>query len=269
MNMINFLKTRRSTREFKKKGLSDTDLTRVEELVRSINEELAEVNMTVRLYEYGQNIYDSLKGIGGYAGIMIESPHYLAFDYKAKDEKTMLYSGYYIEKLVTGLYDLGLGTCWVSLNAVDLERKKAVFGESSSDYDSILAFGYPRPKNLFLNQPFSERLGVEEIVFKERMGNPISIDELEARGLGDLLFYIRFAPSRLNKQPWRYVVHDTSIDLYVLEKGGINNLIDAGIVMYYCEALANIQGIKSKWEIVMEDVEIDGEAFRYIGKFHL
>jgi nitroreductase len=269
MNMMNFLKTRKSTREFKKKAITEADLTKVESLIGSINEELSGINMKVKLYEYGQHIYDSLKGLGGYAGVMIESPHYIAFDFSAKDEKTLLLSGYNMEKLVTGLNNMDLGTCWVSLNGVDKERKTVIFGDTSSDYEAILAFGYPKPKNPFIHEPFSERLGVEELVFKEKLGEPITMDELEMRGLGDLLFYIRFAPSRFNRQPWRFVVHDTQIDLFVVEEGGDNNLMDAGIVMYYCEELAKLQGIGTGWEINLDDVEIEGKKYRHIGSFKL
>lgn len=269
MNMMNFLKTRKSTREFKKKNLSESDLAKVEALVASANIAMTGLNMTVKLYEYGQNIFDSLKGLGGYAGVMIESPHYIAFDFSAEDENTLLQSGYNMEKLVTGLNNIGLGTCWVSLSGVDNERKKAVFGDFSSDYEAILALGYPKPKNPFVHEPFSERLGVEEIVFMEKIGNPISMDDLESRSLGDLLFYIRFAPSRLNKQPWRFVVHDTHIDLFVVEEGGDHNLMDAGIVMYYCEELAKLQGIGSKWEIDLKEIEVEGKSYRHIGRFEL
>lgn len=269
MNMMNFLKTRKSTREFKRKGIAESDLMKVEKLVNSINEEMSGINMKVKLYEYGQHIYDSLKGLGGYAGVMIESPHYIAFDFSEKDQKTMLFSGYNMEKLVSGLNGLGLGTCWVSLNGVEVERKKAVFGDTSSDYEAILAFGYPKPKNPFIHEPFSERLGVEEIVFKEKLGNPITMDELENRSLGDLLFYIRFAPSRFNRQPWRFVVHDTQIDLFVVEEGGDNNLMDAGIVMYYCEELAKLQGIGTGWAVNLENVQVEGKEYRHIGSFKL
>jgi nitroreductase len=269
MNMMNFLKTRKSTREFKKKNLSESDLSKVELLVAAVNDAMTGMNMKVKLYEYGQHIFDSLKGLGGYAGVMIDSPHYIAFDFSSKDEMTLLYSGYNMEKLVTGLNNLGLGTCWVSLSGVERERKKAIFGDASSDYEAILAFGYPKPKNPFAHEPFSERFGVEEIVFMEKVGNPISMDELESRGLGDLLFYIRFAPSRLNKQPWRFTVHDSHIELYVVEEGGDNNLMDAGIAMYYFEELAKIQGSGSKWLIDLKSVLIDGASYRHIGRFEL
>lgn len=75
---------------------------------------------------------------------MIESPHYIALDIKNREDKTVLYSGYYMEKLVTKLNELGLDTCWVSVYNVEDERRKAIFGESTGDIDFVLAFGYSK-----------------------------------------------------------------------------------------------------------------------------
>lgn len=269
MNMMNFLKTRKSTREFKRKNVNDIDLRKIKDVVAQSNIELEEKNMEVKLFEYGQRIYDSLKGVGGYSGVMIDSPHYIGLDLKEKNRDTLIASGYFMEKIVTHLNDAGIGTCWVSLNDIEDERKKVIFGEDAKGIDYLLAIGYAKPKNPFIHEPFSERIGVEEMVFSEKLGNPISMDELEKRGLGDLLFYIRFAPSTLNKQPWRFIVFDDIIELALLEDNDKVCYEDAGIIMYYFEELARALGMKNKWDLVDREEIYKDNNYRFIGKYKL
>ena len=267
MNMANFLKGRKSTREFKKKNITEGDLLKVRETIGGINEEIKDKKMELKLYEYGKVIFDGLKGIGGYSGVMIESPHYIALDLKNHGPEEQIYSGYYMEKIVTVFNQMGLGTCWVSLDNLDEDRKKAVFGEKAGDYDYMLAVGYPKPKNPFINEPFSERLGVDEIAFKNNLTKPADMNFLEERGLGDLLFYIRFAPSNKNMQPWRFVVQDDAVELVIEEQNGAYSYSDAGIAMYYFEELARGQGVKHKWVMNMHPIEVKGKKYQMIGRF--
>lgn len=269
MNMMNFLKTRKSTREFKRKNVNDIDLRKIKDVIDETNRELENMNMSVKLFEYGQRIYDSLRGVGGYSGVMIDSPHYIGLDLKEKNNETIMYSGYFMEKIVTQLNNAGLGTCWVSLNDIEDDRKAVIFGEDARGVDYLLAIGYPKPKNPFIHEPFSERIGVEEMVFSNKLGEPISMDELEKRGLGDLLFYIRFAPSTLNKQPWRFIVFDDSIELALVEDNEKVCYEDAGIIMYYFEELAKSQGMNNKWELMYKEETYKDNKYRFIGKYKL
>ncbi|WP_422484395.1 nitroreductase family protein [Gudongella sp. DL1XJH-153] len=269
MNMTSFLKSRKSTREFKKKSVTEKDLANVKAVIDEINDEVKGSNMEVKLYEFGKRIFDSLKGVGGYSGVMIESPHYIALDMKSHGPEEKLNSGYYMERIVTRLNDMGIGTCWVGLNNLDMERMKAIFGENTGDNDYLLAIGYPKPKNPFVHEQFSERLGVEEIAFRESLAKPADVDFLEERGLGDLLFYIRFAPSSKNLQPWRFIIHDSYVELAIEEMNGEFCYTDAGIAMYYFEELAKTQGIKHKWDLDMRPQQVKGKKYMFIGKYEL
>ena len=73
---------------------------------------------------------------------------------------------------------------------------------------------------------------------------------------------MRFAPSTKNEQPWRFVLNDDDFDLYIKDYKGIENLIDAGIVMYYYTELANYNNIDANW-IVKEELN-DKDNCKYI-----
>lgn len=268
MNMADFLKSRKSTREFKKQNIKERDLEEIKDLLRKMNNEMKEDEIILSLYEYGKHISDSLRGIGGYSGVMIESPHYISIDIKNHSAKSLVDSGYYMEKLISDINNFGLGSCWVTLDNIEDERKRAIFGEDSGNTEYLLAIGYPKPKNPFSQESFSERKGVEELVFIDEMNNIVSMDTLEERGLGDLLFYIRFAPSTRNMQPWRYIVYKNHVELFLEEIDGEFYYADAGISMYYFEELAKRQGLNNKWELEIKPEEIDGVNYMYIGRYN-
>ena len=135
--------------------------------------------------------------------------------------------------------------------------------------DYLLAIGHPVAKNPFIDEPFSSRVGIEDIVFKDEIGKVVSVDELESRGLDDLFYYVRFAPSSYNKQPWRFVLKDHKVILLMAYSNDEElNLADAGIIMYYFESLAKAIGINSKWELIDENNIKDEECkYKYIGEF--
>ncbi len=150
MIMTNFLKSRKSVRDFRSKKVSPEVLDNIKVILKDLEKEYTSGDINFKLYEYGENIYKGLKGLAGYAGIMIESPHYIALDLKNKDDKTVIYSAYFMEKLVTSLNKLGIDTCWVSVFDVEEERRKAIFGESTGEINFVLAFGYSKRRNPFI-----------------------------------------------------------------------------------------------------------------------
>lgn len=271
MIMANFLKARKSVRDFKNKEISVEKLENVNEMLENlVEDDELKKNVVFKLFENGKFIYDSLKGVSGYSGVMIESPHYIAMDFKNKEDITKIYGAYYSEKLITELNEMGIETCWVSVNDIDYNTIRKVFGEGAKNVEFILAIGYSKARNPFLQEPFSERLGVEDLVYDKVLNRHLDIDELERRGLGDIFFYIRFAPSIKNLQPWRFVLEDNKVELYVkFEEGNEPPLIDAGIIMYYFEMLALYLGIRNKWVLGDGVKEHKGEYYRYIGEYHL
>ena len=271
MIMANFLKTRKSVRDFKNKKIMPDKLDQVRKILQGIvDEESVKEQILFKLYENGEYIYYNLEGVAGYSGVMIESPHYISIDLKNENEKTLIYEGYYAEKLITELNELGIETCWISLNDIDEIVKQRTFGESTNNVKYILAIGYSKARNPFLQEPFSERLGLEDLVYDRNLEKHLDIDELEKKGLGDIFFYIRFAPSAKNLQPWRFIIEDNRVELYIkFEQGDQPPFVDAGIIMYYFEILALYLGLKNKWILGQGIKEYKGDQYRYIGEYHL
>lgn len=270
MNMNNFLKSRRSIRDFKNKKVELPLLESIVPLLEQLEKEEATGSLKFKLYEYGDHVFQGLEGKAGYAGVMIQSPHYIALELKNTNDHTIIYGAYFMEKLITNLNEKGLDTCWISLTNVDKSTKDEIFGQTKGEINNLLAFGYPKRRNPFAAEPFSERIGVEELVFNGNVSTRADLDRLEAKGLMDLFYYVRFAPSTKNLQPWRFLLENESVKLLLkYEEGQELLLLDAGIIMYYFETLANMQGIKSKWNFIDGSVQAGNINYKYIAEFHL
>ena len=264
MLMTNFLQKRKSVRNFK----TDTVPRDALENIKLLMEELGtnESGISFSLYENGKIVAEGLRGKAGYAGVMIEAPHYIALDIDGDKPLNILKGGYCLEKLNTKIVDLDIDTCWITVDSVDADTKRAIFGENGTGIDYLIALGYGQKKKLFDPEVTSSRLSVEEIVFADTIGNPISIETLENYGVFDVFSSVRYAPSHKNFQPWRFVLKGAEVDAYMVKSDEDNrSLIDMGVILFYMEEMLKTIGINKKWSIDLKDAG----KYYYIGSFTL
>lgn len=269
--MSNFLRNRKSVREFRKKEVDKDTLNLIRGNLESIGEENQDKNIRFKLHEDGDLVFDKLKGKGGYGGVMIKGPHYIALEMDDYEEENLIHAAYNMEKVITELNNIGLGACWITITEALDESDLEALGHSAKKLDYLLAFGYEKLRNPFQIEQFSERISVEELVYDGKISKPIKIDDLEAKGLMDIFYYIRFAPSNKNLQPWRFLLGEEEVELLLrYNKWEESLLVDAGIIIYYFDNLARGQGIRNKWEIKKgKEEEIDGKKYRRLGKIKL
>lgn len=270
MLMSNFLKNRKSTRDFKRKKLDEKTISQIKNLFAGIQAEAENKYFELILFEDGNKVFNSLKGTGGYEGLMIESPHYIGIRLKEVNDQAKIVASYYTEKLMGNLNNFNLGSCWLGIHEVDRNVRKEALGEENKNIGYLVALGYARPKNPFIIEEESSRLGVEELVFKNELGEIMDYTELENRGLDDLFYYVRFAPSTRNSQPWRFVLEKDRVVLYLSYIYDKVNFMDAGIISYYFEELAKTIGIEGKWELNKgQDVFHEDKKYKLVGEFKL
>lgn len=268
MLMTNFLKNRKSIRDFKKKRVDIDTLENVKMYLDTLEKLDSNGNVKFKIYENGEELFKNLEGAGGYSGVMIESPHYISLCLANDDSRTVINGAYYMEKLITKLNSLGLDTCWISIHGVSDEAKEKALGKVEGNVNFLLGVGYAKPRNPFVTaEVVSERMGVEDLVFDGEVGNKVDADELEARGLGDLFYYARFAPSAKNEQPWRFLIQDNKVYL-LLPEGNNSALIDAGIMMYYFKELATSIGVSNDWKVITDENKIEA-GYKFIAEITL
>ncbi|AOT70223.1 nitroreductase family protein [Geosporobacter ferrireducens] len=242
----------RTVRDYKKQSVEHE---KIEELIH-VGKEIKGIakgrNISVLFLDRGQEIYKQLSGNAGYYGKMIEAPHYLVITSK-QFQSYLENSGYVMELLRLKAWELGLGTCWLSVE--NQEIIKEVLGIESEDVvTAFAAVGY-QYKGIFKKDtsPKSSRLGVEELIYSRHWGKPCTIEELENRALVNVFYYARYAPSWGNQQPWRFVLDKDQVTLTVLQEDEESMGLDAGIVMLYFEKAAHEEGINGTWDIEADE----------------
>lgn len=257
MDYKNLISRIKSVRDYKKAPVSSDILKEIRNFYLN-NKKLIE-NIETDIYiRDKEDIFHLLEGAAGYNDNMIEAPHYMIVLSEEKDyyiENT----GYIVQKTMLKASESGVGSCWITFNDGD-EIKERLMMDSEKKLTAIVALGYDDNKTKVVNdtvvQGFnpskavikkvednvSYRLGIEELVFMNEWGVPATIEELSSRGLLDAFDYTRFAPSTLNRQPWRFIVTDEAVALAIRRDENINSYedkIDTGIVMLYFEAMVD------------------------------
>lgn len=265
MVMTNFLQKRKSVRDFKNKEISRFNIETIKSYIGEIEKETE--NVGFKFYENGSIIFNGLEGKAGYSGVMINAPSYVALIQKDNSDESYLKTGYYLEKLNTKIVNLELDSCWITVDQVDEKTKKELFGEEGPKVNYLIAFGHGVGKKLFTPETTSDRYAIDDIVFKEEIGKNVSDEELENLGLLEIFSSVRYAPSHKNFQPWRFVLKDHNVYLYMKKsEENTRSLVDTGVVMFYFEEMAKTIGRYGKWTMLLNDID---ENYLEIGKFSM
>jgi len=99
MRLNEFMEQRKSSREYKNKKLSKKEISLVEEILDDVNKEAKKYGVEYRLFN-GKDIFDGLKGEGGYSGVMIEAPAYITLGMSDLNDKAYIYGSYYLEDII-------------------------------------------------------------------------------------------------------------------------------------------------------------------------
>jgi len=277
MDFREFLANVQSIRNYENDSVKDIILGDIKAYLGEINTTVGrEKGFSFTLFEKGAEIYNKLEGVGGYSGIMIKSPHYIGLSLSADRTETEFLGAYFMQSIVKKLFGMELGSCWINIRNVSGEIKASILNDEKCNINYMLAFGKIDEKvlkqkspsmliqnvsSLYKTNPYgtqvventgldSARLGVGEIVYLYEWGKEADYEELENRGIADLFYYVRNAPSYKNIQPCRFILKDGEAYLAILNPDNKENYVDAGIMMYTAEGLAKDLGIPGKWNFV-------------------
>lgn len=167
-------------------------------------------------------------------------------------------AGYLMEQMSLYLHTIGIGSCYQGVarlkNDDETELKPVM----------VMAFGYP-----------AEPLARSRIDFKRHELTKLA-KVYGAFGKNDykLLEAARLAPSAMNLQPWRFVVKDGCIHLFVHRpaKAGYRmqmdmNLFDAGIAAAHILTAAEELWLDVEYMKLESILETDLRNYLYVGSF--
>jgi len=150
--------------------------------------------------------------------------------------------GYSFEKLVLYAWSLGLGTTWIGGT-----MKRELFEHAAGLADGemmpcVSPVGYPARKRSVRETLMRKGVGADSRLPAESLffdgawdvGLPLE----KQKPVADLIEMVRWAPSAVNKQPWRIIVSDHGFHFYekrtkgyIGEKTGDLQKIDVGIAL--------------------------------------
>ena len=234
MTGMELIRHRRSVRTFDGNALRKEDAEKLMSYAQKLNNPF-DLPVSWRLLNAKENGLTSQVIVGAetfIAGKMRRAPH---------AEEAF---GYAFEDLVLYAETLGLGTTIIAgtMNRQTFERVMEVGADEVLPCVSPL--GYPAQKMsiregiMRKSIKADSRLDFENLFFDKNFDAPLK--PAAAGSLADPLEMVRWAPSAVNKQPWRIVVDGSSVHIYEKKSRGYVDgtgwdlqKIDIGIAMYH------------------------------------
>ncbi len=183
--------------------------------------------------------------------------------------------GYSFEKLVLHAWTLGLGTVWIG-GTMKRELFEAAAGLKEGEMmPCVSPLGYPAKKKSLKESMMRKgvgadnRIAADELFFDEKWGQPLIVDGGIAAdsGIAEILEMVRWAPSAVNKQPWRIVRRDGVYHFYEKKDRGYEHpdtgdlqKIDVGIALAHFTMGLEEQGRQAEVMVSDPGIEIPGDA---------
>lgn len=266
-NIKELIRTRRSVRTFDSRELTKEDLDKLSALMKETANPY-DIPVEFKLLDAKEQGLSCpvVSGTNLYVGAKIKRvPH---------AEEAF---GYSVEKLVLYAWSLGIGTVWIggTMGRDAFERAMALADDEMMPCVSPL--GYPAKKMAIKESMMRKavkadsRVPFETLFFDGSFDAPLTTEK--AGRLAELLEMVRWAPSAVNKQPWRAVVQENAVHFYLKRtKGFISDAtgdlqkIDLGIALYHFELAAKESGRGISFSINDPGIETDDNT-EYIASY--
>ena len=240
--LLEIIKSRKSVRSFDEKPLSGEDRSRLERYLETIANPFG-IPVRFVLLDAKEN--------GLSSPVLTGEPIYVAGIVK-KGEYADVAFGFSFEKLVLYAWSLGIGTTWIG-GTMKRELFERAAGLSEDEMmPCISPLGYPAKKRSVRETMMRKgvgadsRLGADKLFFDRTWGTPLTAGSDELRNLIEM---VRWAPSAVNRQPWRIIAADSSFHFYekrdkgyFSEKTGDLQKVDVGIALCHFVSGMELQG---------------------------
>ena len=170
--------------------------------------------------------------------------------------------GYAFEKLVLYAWSLGIGTTWIGGTMKRELFERAAGLREGEMMPCVSPLGYPAKKRSIRETMMRKGVGAdtrmpaERIFFDGAWGAGLPAEK--QAGIADLIEMVRWAPSAVNKQPWRVIAGDRGFHFYEKrdrgytgEKTGDLQKIDVGIAL--CHFVSGLEEQGKRPEITVAD----------------
>lgn len=237
------VQTRYSQQKYMTKEIKPFTLKSLEKKFKELNETYSEARVEI----IEESVKDILPALKGKYGNFTDSPAFIAFIINEKGEHCWSKMGYIGEAAILEATSHGLGSCWIAgryipersdLN-IDLKRGERLvavspIGYSSENYNLTRHF----ISKLF---PHRDRLDVKELC-------PDGYDSDWPGWVKNGIKIGSYAPSRLNRQPWRFYYGDGKLVVDCKSEPTAYRRLECGIALLHVEIGALDGGVNGRVE---------------------
>ena len=231
-DLMTIIKGRKSVRTFDGRPLAPDDRARLERYARSITNPF-DIPVRFVFLDAAEHGLSSpvLSGETLYVAGKVDRVPYADVAF-----------GYSFEKLVLYAWSLGIGTTWIGGTMKRESFERAAGLAEGEMMPCVSPLGYPARKRSIKETLMRKgvsadsRLPAEKLFFDQAWDAGLPAAKQEA--IADLIGMVRWAPSAVNKQPWRIIVTQGDYHFYEKrdkgyagEKTGDLQKIDVGIAL--------------------------------------
>ena len=251
-SILEVIRNRRSVRRYNGEALRPEDLEKLEAFIPTI-ETPFDVPVDIRILrteEYGLS-----------SPVITGEKLYVAGMVEAKPLADAAF-GFSFEKLVLFAWSLGIGTTWIA-GTMKREKFQTACGLAAGwRMPCISPLGYPAAKRSLKETMMRKgvgadsRLPAEKLFFDGSFRTPLAGQRLA--DLAGPLELTRWAPSAVNKQPWRLVAGENEVHFYekkdkgyVGEETGDLQKIDVGIAL--CHFFLGLEDLGKTPSVILAD----------------
>jgi nitroreductase len=274
MDIVEAISRRMSVRTYEPAAAAAEELEAVR-IAGERAEALTQAEMRFLLRSHDQ-MGREVKGIFGDYGKTIRAPHYIVLASK-EGEGYLTDAGFRFEQLVLEATSRGFGTCWVGLLFKESSLRSCLGLDASWRVLALTPIGRPDEPSLTSRAlrtmaRSSTRKPLEEIFFWQCHEGPLPAGALADERLVRLLEAVRWAPSWMNRQPWRFILARKEVLVYKMRRqdreGKDYHLLDCGIAMSHLHLAARAAGMEGRWELGRFEVP-GASATESIGRYVL
>ena len=238
---------RRSIRKYKNDEISPAMLEKIEKFGEDAIGIRPDIQVKWKIFRKEEH---QLKGL-----FRVDAPYYVVL-YSEICEDYRKNAGCLMEQLSLYLFTKGIGSCYQGGAKLKKDQEKDL------ELVMIMAFGYP-----------AEPLERDREAFKRmELNRFVKVHGNFGKVQRKLLEAARVAPSAMNLQPWRFVVTDGKIHMFVKKPGKIGyqmqqdfNLFDAGIALAHMLVTAEEQWFDLEYQKLDSILEKDFPNNMYVG----
>lgn len=177
-------------------------------------------------------------------------PDYFLIPSIVGNQSMLLDFGFRVEQIVIGLWQMGIGSCFIGSIHQEGHIKRTFGFNDESRVPSILVFGKPAAtKNEIVKT--RPRKSFEKLILNYAQAKPM----LKVPPYRELLSAARSAPSAINSQPWRFNIYEKKIEVFPYYKNPMQKLLhnsgyvmhDIGVCMANIEMAAEALRLRGEW----------------------